>query len=147
MKNTNSVKVLVAVLVALGGSVACAQQCSTYSVLSNINCGGGRSTCLQNKTDQSGLVRCTCEAVCLPPSSVTYSVHATRGVAWGPCGEDLTGTADGGTKVVAPATVVSAVFAHVKLQGAYIGLARESTQVSDCWEGLVLDEPLIGGVC
>lgn len=120
------------------------------SVLGNINCGSGRATCTELHSGNTGAVRCTCTADCLAPACTIPDVAATRAVEWGvdgPCIFSLTGTATGGTTTTSNAYTQTAVFAKTIVTGAYIGLPRSSQQTADCFNGLVLDEPVIRGLC
>lgn len=143
----NAIETIAVVVVLL--LVSTDSRAQSNSVLGAINCGGGQATCFQQSTAQQGLVRCTCTANCLANQCITPSVAATRAVQWGantPCAAPLTGKATGGTTTTNNPSTTTAVFAKTELSGAYIG-TRTSKQTADCFLGLVVDEPVIVGIC
>lgn len=126
-------------------------QCATqYSVLSNINCGGGQSTCYQSKTAYSGGVRCTCTATCLSTYSISGTVGATKAVQWGvaaACLGYLVGTATGGTMAGNTGSITSSVFASVSISGGAVLSNSSSTQQVDCFGGTIRNDDDIVGLC
>lgn len=144
------------VIALAAAEVATAQgQCSAYSVLGNIDCGGGQATCTQSSTAQSGAVRCTCTAQCLSAQSITKTVGATRQVAWGTyksgsgaCAFPVTGEAYGRSEQPPNSGTYSAVNAEVTVSGQGIAVNRTSSvQTVDCFQGTIENDANISGVC
>ena len=143
----------IAAEVAILISVAQVASSQTRTVLGSLNCGGYQATCFQQTTGFSGAVRCTCTAVCLGQSCPNPEVAATRSVQWGSyvnrfCVSQLTGTARGGPTLTASTTTQTAVFAKVTVTGFYLPIGgTSSTQIADCYEGLIANDPPIAGLC
>jgi len=141
--------VFVVALAAVLAKAADGQVCSTYSLLGNIDCGGGQRTCYQSKTGISGGVRCTCSAAC---SAGNYlGVVATSLAQWGTpenCTFSLTGTAKGGTKSVG-STWSTAVFTSASLSyNVTFNLITLTTNaVGDCYQGQIEADPPITPPC
>jgi hypothetical protein len=129
------------------------------SVLNNISCSNNQGvqtsgTCNITKAGNSGFVRCTCSATCLSPCSITTTVAATRGIAWGnyvpgsnPCGGEITGNAAGGSTYGNSPGTYSAVFASYIATGPFFGSPAQSSQIVDCFSGTIKSDPALGGVC
>jgi hypothetical protein len=129
--------------VALSATIARAQ----VSVLGNIDCGGGKSTCLQFSEGRAGSVSCSCSAACLAKKCPNKTVSAFRSATWSGCILPITGQTTGGTMPTTNPTVVSAVFARLSLAGPFIGSPFFSKTIDDCFNGVVLDEPSIRTLC
>ena len=125
------------------------------SVLGNINCGGGQSTYFDSRNANSGSLTCTCSAKCLSPKCNYSSVKATRSAKWGRYGNGvlciipITGTVKGGTAARPGNPTTTAVFAEAGLSGGTVApySGQSSTQQMDCFDGLVLDKPVLDSIC
>jgi len=123
------------------------------SVLGSINCGGGRSTCTYVSTQSSGSLRCTCTATCLSCNSSVPDVAATRSIEWGvpvngfACTLPISVSIVGGTDTWR-SSAVSSVYVQNTVTGVYVPDGDQtSIQQDDCFDGLVVDDPPIGGLC
>jgi hypothetical protein len=150
MKNLKSLK-----LVFLAASVFfCATGVHAQSsVLGSINCGGGQATCNYVSTKPSGALGCTCTATCLSCSSAYPDVAASRAIEWGTyvngfaCTLPISVSIVGGTDSWG-SPVYSSVYVQNTVTGVYVPNGNQtSIQQDDCFDGLVVDEPPIGGLC
>jgi hypothetical protein len=149
MKNHKSLQW---VLTALVFSCAAGVHAQT-SVLGSINCGGGQATCNYVSTNPSGSLRCTCTATCLSCASAYPNVAASRAIEWGTyvngfaCTLPISVSIVGGTDSWG-SPVYSSVYVQNTVTGVYVPNGNQtSIQQDDCFDGLVVDDPPIGGLC
>lgn len=141
-----TIRILVFLITALSASITYAS--STYSVLTNIDCGGGQATCTQITIGSlNGGDRCTCTATCSSAYCLQGDVAATALVAWGtyappngPCQYPVNGSANGGTQVGSYG-LVSSVFATAKAVTFYSTTTVQS--LDDCWLGVTSSQPTL----
>ena len=143
----------VVICLTFAGSIALTGYAQSVSVLGDITCAfnngpeTGNHTCGVQSTGQSGLVSCQFQATCLSPKCTVPSVSAFRGVGWSGCGSPITVAAQGGTLATLNPSVSSAVFAVVKVSGAVISNETSGEETDDCFEGDVVNDPPITGIC
>jgi len=123
------------------------------SVLGNINCGGGKATCNYVSTQSSGSLRCTCTATCLPCNSFVPDVAASRTIEWGvpvngfACTLPISVSIVGGTDTWG-SSAYSSVYVQNTVEGVYVpDGSQTSIQQDDCFDGLVVNDPPIAGIC
>jgi hypothetical protein len=150
MKNPSSVQLAAAIAVVLFGAVRLGAQ---TSVLGDVNCGGGKATCTYVSTKPSGALSCTCAANCLACSSSVPSVAASRSIEWGTyvngfaCTLPISVSVVGGSDSWGSPTY-SSVYVENTVTGVYVpDGSLTSNQQDDCFDGLVIDDPPIGGLC
>jgi len=147
LKNT-----ILLMLAALGLFSAASARAQT-SVLGNIDCGGGQATCSYYSTKSSGALRCTCTATCLCGGGQS-SVAASRSIQWGTyvngfaCTLPISVSIVGGSERGPGSTTYSSVYVQNTVTGVYVPDGSEtSIQQDDCFNGLVVNNPPIGGLC
>lgn len=150
MKGLQSVRLVAVSAVVFVCAVGVSAQ---TSVLGSINCGGGRATCNYVSTQSSGSLRCTCTATCLSCNSSVPDVAATRSIEWGvpvngfACTLPISVSIVGGTDTWRSSTY-SSVYVQNTVTGVYVPDGNQtSIQQDDCFDGLVVDDPPIGGLC
>jgi hypothetical protein len=124
-------RLLGALLFILCGALSYAQ----YSVLSNVDCGGGQATCRETVVSSTvGSVQCLCQATCFQGCRSQRRVQAGASLVWncsGPIGVDLWG----GTRP-SGGSLVTQVFVSILVSGAPIYLdPNPLTNCDDCITG------------
>jgi hypothetical protein len=149
MKNLQNTILTILIALALFSAASAYGQ---TSVLDNINCGGGQATCSYYSTNSSGALRCTCTATCLCGGQ--SSLAASRSIQWGTyvngfaCTLPISVSISGGSERGPGTTTYSSVYVQNVVTGVYVPDGSEtSTQQDDCFDGLVVNDPPIEGLC
>jgi hypothetical protein len=150
MRNTKSMRLISGAVLACFCAVCARAQ---TSVLGSINCGGGRATCNYVSTQSSGALSCTCTATCLSCKSSVPDVAASRSIEWGTyvngfaCTLPISVSIVGGTDTWGSSTY-SSVYVQNTVEGVYVpDGSQTSIQQDDCFDGLVVNDPPIAGIC